>query len=200
MVKLNMPLGQEIPILGDFFKIHFIENPGAAFGMTIDKIFSGLSPEIGKLILSLFSLIAVSGIVFFLHKAAAQRNKLPLWVSFILGGAIGNIIDRVFYGIWFAEINEYEGGFMHGRVVDMFYLDIWQGVLPESIPIFGGAYLFLWPIFNVADAAISVGIVFILIYQKQYFENMQGLEGNANTSAHTVEPRKRVEISQENPH
>jgi signal peptidase II len=85
---------------------------------------------------------------------------------------------------------------MHGRVVDMFYIDIWQGVLPESIPIFGGSYLFLWPIFNVADAAISVGIVVILIYQKQYFENLKEIQRNASEEKHP----QQIEIPQENPH
>ncbi|MCS6905583.1 MAG: signal peptidase II [Bacteroidia bacterium] len=195
-VKLNMNVGDEIPIVGNFFKIHFIENPGAAFGVTIDKFFDGLSPEFAKLILSLFSLLAVGGIVYFLHQVVHRKNNLPLWISLILGGAIGNIIDRVFYGIWFAEINEYEGGFLYGRVVDMFYIDIWQGTLPESIPLVGGTYLFLWPIFNIADAAISVGIVFILIFQKQYFQNLELLQQEKSAS---LDSSKSLKIPQENP-
>ncbi|GIV42903.1 MAG: hypothetical protein KatS3mg035_0026 [Bacteroidia bacterium] len=170
MIKLNMQLGEEIKVLGDFFKIHFTENPGAAFGVTLSNLFMGIiSEETAKALLSVLSVVLVLGIVYYLYKIKDQKTALPYWVALILGGAIGNIIDRLFYGVWFAQINDYEGGFLHGRVVDMFYFDIYQGILPDWIPIWGGTYTALWPIFNIADTAISVGIIAIILFQKNLF-------------------------------
>lgn len=174
-----MVIGQEIQVLGDFFKIHFIENPGAAFGLTIAHVYEAilgifmdqpqLSDYTAKLILSVFSVVAVGFIVFYLRSLRGTPTALPIFVSMILGGAIGNIIDRLFYGVWFSEMNDYEGGLFHGRVVDMFYLDIWQGYLPSWVPLIGNEYYSFWPIFNIADAAISVGIVAIIVFQKRLF-------------------------------
>ncbi len=184
IVKLNMDLGEEIPVFGDLFKIHFIENKGAAFGMTIDSLFRPLgiyiTPETSKLILSIFSLIALVFIGIFLYRLSNHQSPLPLFVALIFGGALGNIIDRTFYGVFFDSINQYEGGFLHGRVVDMFYFDIWKGYLPDWIPLIGGEYYSFWPIFNIADSAISVGIVVILIFQKSFF-NMDE-KAKANTT------------------
>jgi signal peptidase II len=179
IVKMNMMIGQEIPVLGDFFKIHFIENPGAAFGLTIAHVYEAIlgifmdNPELSdytaKMILSVFSVVAVSFIIYYLRSLKGIPTALPIYVSMILGGAIGNIIDRLFYGVWFSEMNDYEGGLFHGRVVDMFYLDIWQGYLPSWVPLIGNEYYSFWPIFNIADAAISVGIVAIILFQKKLF-------------------------------
>lgn len=183
VIKLNMFQGEEIPLLGNLFKIHFIENPGAAFGMTFGDFIGGITPETAKLILTLFSVLAAIVILFLLKKVSHYPNKLPLCMAFILGGAVGNIIDRIFYGMWFSEINDYDGGFLHGRVVDMFYLDIYQGIVPEHIPIIGNMELFLWPIFNIADAAISIGIVTILIFQNSFFKPLE--EKEAETTVPT---------------
>jgi len=179
IVKMNMMIGQEIPVLADFFKIHFIENPGAAFGLTIAHVYEAVlgifmeNPELSdytaKMILSIFSVVAVGFIIYYLRSLKGISTALPIYVSMILGGAIGNIIDRLFYGVWFSEMNDYEGGLFHGRVVDMFYLDIWQGYLPSWVPFIGNEYYSFWPIFNIADAAISVGIVAIIIFQKKLF-------------------------------
>lgn len=170
LVKLNMQLGEEIKVLGNFFKIHFTENPGAAFGVTLSNLFAGLiSDTTAKALLSVLSVILVCGIVYYLYQIKDYKTALPYWVALILGGAIGNIIDRLFYGIWFAPMNDYEGGFLHGRVVDMFYFDIYQGILPDWIPIWGGTYTALWPIFNIADTAISIGIIAIIVFQKSLF-------------------------------
>jgi len=169
-----MDLGEEIHVLGDFFKIHFIENKGAAFGMTIDSLVRPLgidiSPETSKLILSIFSLIALVLIGVFLYRLSSHRSPLPTFVALIFGGAMGNIIDRTFYGTFFQSINEYPGGIFHGRVVDMFYFDIWKGYLPDWMPLIGGEYYSFWPIFNIADSAISIGIVVILIFQGRFFK------------------------------
>lgn len=176
IVKFNMEMGQagQIKVLGDFFKIHFIENPGAAFGLTISNLVRGVGLEMtditGKLILTLFSIFAVFAIGYVLFRLANHKSPLPYFVALIFGGAVGNIIDRTFYGIWFADINTYAGGLFHGRVVDMFYFDIWQGYVADWVPIFGGDYMSLWPIWNIADAAISIGIVVILIFQGKFFK------------------------------
>ncbi|MCB0843625.1 MAG: signal peptidase II [Bacteroidetes bacterium] len=176
IVKLNMVMGQagQIKILGNFFKLYFIENNGAAFGFTISNMIRGMggdmSEETGKLILSVFSIIAVIAIGYVLFKLATHKSPLPYFVAMIFGGALGNIIDRTFYGVFFASQNDYSGGLFHGRVVDMFYIDLWRGVLPEWIPVWGGEYTALWPIFNIADAAISIGIVVVLVFQGKFFK------------------------------
>jgi len=160
-VKTNMFLGQEFEIIKNFFIIHFTENNGMAFGME----FGG---EAGKLALSLFRIVAVGGIGYGLHYLIKHKyhRGLIMNVALIFAGALGNIIDSVFYGV----IYNYEKLF-HGRVVDMFYFPIFSGVFPEWVPFWGGEdFIFFRPVFNIADAAISVGVILILIYQKVYFK------------------------------
>lgn len=160
-IKTNMFIGQEFHIIKDFFIIHFTENNGMAFGME----FGG---EAGKLALSLFRIVAVAGIGYGLHYLIKHKyhRGFILNVSLIFAGALGNIIDSVFYGL----IYDYERLF-HGRVVDMFYFPIISGIFPSWFPIWGGEdFIFFRPVFNIADAAISIGVVFILIYQKVYFK------------------------------
>ncbi|WP_421938258.1 lipoprotein signal peptidase [Pedobacter sp.] len=160
-VKTHMYLGQEFNILGKWAIIHFTENNGMAFGME----FGG---EFGKLALSLFRIAAVGGIGYGLHYLIKHKyhRGLILNAALIFSGALGNIIDSVFYG----KIYGYENWF-HGRVVDMFYFPIAQGHFPSWFPIWGGEeFIFFRPVFNLADAAISVGVVLILIFQKNYFK------------------------------
>ncbi len=160
-VKTNMYLGQEFKILGNWFIIHFTENNGMAFGLE----FGG---EFGKLALSLFRIAAVAGIGYGMHYLIKHKyhRGLILNVAMIFSGALGNIIDSVFYG----RLYDYATLF-HGRVVDMFYFPLLEGVFPTWVPIWGGEdYIFFRPVFNVADAAISVGVLFILIFQKTYFK------------------------------
>jgi signal peptidase II len=161
-IKTNMYLGQEFKILGDWFIIHFTENNGMAFGLE----FGG---EFGKLALSLFRIFAVAGIGYALHYMVKHKyhRGLILNVALIFAGALGNIIDSVFYGIIF----KYETLF-HGRVVDMLYFPIVKGVFPTWLPIWGGEqFEFFRPVFNLADTAISVGVIMILIFQKTYFKD-----------------------------
>ncbi|MGN7989243.1 lipoprotein signal peptidase [Pedobacter sp. 22226] len=160
-VKTHMYLGQEFHIIGKWFIIHFTENNGMAFGME----FGG---EFGKLALSLFRIAAVAGIGYGLHYLIKHKyhRGLILNVALIFSGALGNIIDSVFYG----KIYGYESWF-HGRVVDMFYFPIAEGHFPAWLPIWGGEeFVFFRPVFNLADAAISVGVILILIFQKNYFK------------------------------
>jgi signal peptidase II len=160
-VKTNMFIGQEFHLIKNLAIIHFTENNGMAFGME----FGG---EAGKLALSLFRILAVAGIGYGLHYLIKHKyhRGLILNVSFIFAGALGNIIDSVFYGV----IYNYEKLF-HGRVVDMFYFPLLQGTFPSWFPLWGGEeYIFFRPVFNVADSAISIGVILILIYQKRYFK------------------------------
>lgn len=165
IVKTNMVIGQSIPLIGDWFKIQFIENPGAAFGLKVTSFFGSMSEDMGKIILTIFSLLALAGIVYFLVKMSSHRSPLPWFLALILGGAVGNIIDRTFYGLFFSDINTYSGGLFFGRVVDMFYFDLVDMPLPGFM---GGGTYHLWPIFNVADMAITVGIVVVLIFQGKF--------------------------------
>lgn len=160
-VKANMFIGQEYKIFGDWFIIHFTENNGMAFGLE----FGG---EYGKLALSMFRVVAVAGIGYGLHYLIKHKyhRGLILNVALVFAGALGNIIDSVFYGV----IYGYETLF-HGRVVDMLYFPIVNSHFPTWFPIWGGEELvFFRPVFNLADTAISVGVIAIMIFQKTYFK------------------------------
>jgi len=160
-IKTHMYIGQEFKIIGNWFIIHFTENNGMAFGLE----FGG---EFGKLALSLFRIFAVAGIGYGLHYLIQKKHHrgLILNVALIFAGALGNIIDSVLYG----KIYGYADLF-HGRVVDMFYFPIMEGHFPTWFPIWAGEeFVFFRPVFNIADAAISVGVVIILIFQKTYFK------------------------------
>ncbi|TDQ17214.1 signal peptidase II [Algoriphagus boseongensis] len=167
LVHFQMDFGTpgQIPIFGDWFKLHYTTNPGMAFGME-------LGSEYGKMILTTFRLVAMFGIGYYLHYIIEKKNHpvYILCIAMILGGAIGNLVDSIFYGVWLdnAPYNAPTPWF-HGQVVDMFYFDIWEGYVPEWIPLWGGSYTALWPIFNVADASIFIGVAIILIFQNRFF-------------------------------
>lgn len=167
-VHFNMQMGSkgQIQILGEFFKLHYLTNPGMAFGMEIGFI------DNGKLVLTLFRLGAMVAIGFYLYMLYQKKapQGLMLCIAMILGGAIGNLIDSIFYGVWLDNAPfDAPTPWFYGQVVDMFYIDIWEGRIADWVPILGGDYMALWPVFNVADAAIFMGITFILIFQKRYF-------------------------------
>ncbi|MEZ4720924.1 MAG: lipoprotein signal peptidase [Flavobacteriales bacterium] len=176
-IKTNMYLGQEFSVFGNWFIIHFTENNGMAFGLE----FGG---EAGKIILSVFRIIAVSGIGYFLFSYARKGAKTGLIIAgaLIFSGALGNILDSAFYGLIFndsyhqiSELFPEEGGyapFLYGRVVDMLYFPLFSGTFPDWFPVWGGEdYLFFRPVFNIADSAITVGISMIILFQKRYFED-----------------------------
>ena len=187
-VKLNMTIGQDFKVLGDKFLIHFIENPGMAYGME----FGG---EYGKLFLSVFRIIAVMGIGYGLHYMVKKKYNrgFILNVALIFAGALGNIIDSAFYGLIFSESTPFskavlfpDGGgyatFLHGKVVDMLYFPLISGTFPTWFPIWGGEdFLFFRPVFNIADSAISVGVFLILIFQKRYFKEEHDEKSHANS-------------------
>jgi len=171
-----MYLGQEFNIFDNWFIIHFTENEGMAFGMK----FGG---EFGKLALSLFRIIAIIAIGWYLYDLTKKRTSfgLILCISLILAGAIGNIIDSAFYGIIFSDsiyqvatFLPKDGGsdtFLHGKVVDMFYFPIIEGYFPKWIPIWGSEkFIFFRPVFNVADSSISIGVISLIIFQRKFFK------------------------------
>jgi signal peptidase II len=175
-VKTNMMLGEEIPVFGRWFIIHFVENNGMAFGFE----FAG---DYGKYFLSIFRIIAVIGICWYLSKLWVRNVPFGfvVSVSLILAGAIGNIIDSAFYGLIynesFGEIATLfpEGGgyapFLKGKVVDMFYFPLIRGHYPGWFPFKGGEqFIFFRPVFNVADSAISVGIFAIVLFYRRLFD------------------------------
>lgn len=168
LVHYQMDFGTpgQIKVFGDWFKLHYTTNPGMAFGMQIGT-------EYGKMILTSFRLVAMFGIGYYLYHIINKKmhKGYVVCISMILGGAIGNLIDSIFYGVWLknAPYNAPTPWF-HGQVIDMFYIDIWEGYLPDWIPVWGGSYTALWPIFNIADAAIFVGVAIILIFQGRFFD------------------------------
>ena len=163
IVHINMPLHTEISIIGDFIKLYHIENPGMAFGINFDFKYT-------KLILSLFRLSASFLIGFYLLKLLDKKTNplLLICISLILSGAIGNVIDSVFYGIIYNNA-PYNAPFalFNGQVIDMFYIDIWEGYLSDWIPLLGGSYLSLWPVFNLADSYIFIGVAILLLNQNK---------------------------------
>lgn len=175
-VKTHMFIGQEFPLIKNIALIHFTENNGMAFGLE----FGGAT---GKLVLSLFRICAVAGIGYGLNYLIKHKyhRGLILSVALIFAGALGNIIDSVFYGL----IYNYESLF-HGRVVDMFYFPLLQGVFPSWVPVWGGEeYIFFRPVFNIADSAISIGVIAILIFQKNYFK--EEIKETASINSEIVE-------------
>ncbi len=175
-VKTHMMLGEEFNVIGNWFIIHFIENNGMAFGME-------LAGKFGKVILSVFRIVAVIGIGYYLYQLTKKKapTGLIISISLVLAGAIGNIIDSALYGMIFndsypqvASLFPVEGGyatFLHGKVVDMFYFPLLEGNFPRWLPFWGGdRYVFFRPVFNVADSAITVGIALILLFQRKYFK------------------------------
>lgn len=175
-VHFNMEMGVagQIEVFGEWFKLYYTLNPGMAFGMQFGS-------EYGKLGLSLFRLVAMFFIAYYLYKLAKEKTHPGvLWsMAAVLGGAIGNLIDSIFYGVWFdnAPYNAISPWF-HGQVVDMFYIDIWEGRVADWVPFWGGDYLSLWPIFNIADACIFTGVAVILIFQKKFFKAVKKKELN----------------------
>ncbi len=177
-IKTNFLIGEEISLIGNWAKLHFIENEGMAFGMS----FGG---EFGKLALTLFRIIASVLIFIYLRKIIDKKeSKLNIYsISLIFAGAVGNIIDSIFYGIVFsestyfsiAEIFPSNGGYgtlLHGKVVDMFYFPIINTSFPTWMPFIGGEpFTFFNAIFNIADISISVGVgllvISLLFFQKK---------------------------------
>lgn len=176
-IKTHMMIGDEFSVFGDWFKIHFIENNGMAFGME-------LGGKWGKTVLSVFRIGAVVGIAWYIRLLLKQKAPLGVIFSFalIFCGAVGNIIDSMFYGMIFndshsqvATLFPQEGGyssFLHGKVVDMLYFPLYEGFLPSWVPIWGGDFfVFFRPVFNFADSYITIGVLTLLLFHRKFFSS-----------------------------
>ena len=174
-IKTHFMLDQSVTVFPNWFFIRFIENPGAGFE---------LGGNYGKLILSVFRLLAIGALgyyIFYLYRKKAPAGVLAGF-SLIFAGALGNVLDSAFYGLLFSEstftsvatfLPEGGGyaGFLHGKVVDMLFFPIVEGVFPSWIPGVGGEpFLFFSPIFNFADSYITVGVIYLLLFQRKYFK------------------------------
>lgn len=177
IVKTNMVIGEEIPVFGNWFRIHFLENNGMAFGME-------WGGKTGKIALSVFRMIAIAGISWYLNDIIKKNAHIGLIVSVsaIIAGAAGNLIDSAFYGMIFSEswhtaaVMFPDGGgyssFLLGRVVDMLYFPIIDTHWPDWSPFRPGqSLIFFRPVFNLADASITTGVLAILVFQKRFLQS-----------------------------
>ncbi|MGV8134710.1 MAG: lipoprotein signal peptidase [Mangrovibacterium sp.] len=200
-IKTNMYLGEEFPVIGNWFLIHFVENNGMAFGFE----FAG---EYGKIFLSVFRIVAVTAIAWYLVKLVKKENVpmgFVVCVSLILAGAIGNIIDSAFYGLIFNEsygqvatLFPAEGGyssFLHGKVVDMLYFPLIAGHYPQWLPVVGGReFLFFRPVFNIADSSITIGILSIILFYWKLFSKLDKKEEDKPKAEVTNQSELKEEI------
>ena len=182
-IKTSMTIGESFPVLGDWFHIYFIENNGMAFGWEFGA-------EFGKIALGIFRIIAVALFFYLIYYLNKKNVKFgPLFgISLITAGALGNIIDGMFYGMIFSESTFTQvatlfpdgggyAGFMQGKVVDMLYFPLFT--FPEWVPFFGGQ-IFFSPIFNIADSAITIGFLYLLIFQWNFLKNIDNLGVKTN--------------------
>ncbi|AYN69507.1 lipoprotein signal peptidase [Euzebyella marina] len=196
-IKTNFVLGESIEVFS-WFKILFIENSGAAWGAKLSD-FLPVSEPIGKLILTVFRLFAVAGIGYWLFDTIKKQTSkvLILAVSLIFAGALGNIIDSVFYGVVFndsyqqvatAFSAEPYGSLFYGKVVDMLYFPMIDTTWPDWVPGLGGKdFRFFEPVFNIADMAISTGVGILIVFNKQAFSKIDEKEEDATVEVQTSE-------------
>jgi signal peptidase II len=181
-IKTHFELGQELKFF-EGFRIYFIENEGMAWGAKLSDLSSYISDSSAKLFLTIFRIFAVSGIGYWLYQSLqkAASKILIIALALVFSGALGNIIDSVFYGIIFDNsmnqtatlfASQGYGDLFHGKVVDMLYFPLFKGYFPEWIPFIGGNYFsFFDPVFNIADMAISIGVGLLLVFNKKVFPN-----------------------------
>ena len=178
LVKTHMTLYQQIPIFGNWGILHFVENNGMAFGMA-------LPGSLGKILLTSFRILAVVGIGYYMRHLILRKAHagLIITLSMVMAGAIGNIIDSVFYGVIFSSSSPAQmatmfpegGGYaplMQGKVVDMFYFPIIKGNYPSWFRG-GSSFIFFRPVFNIADSSITIAVAIILFKQKSFFKHVE---------------------------
>ena len=180
-IKTHFEL-QDSVIVFEWFKIYFIENDGMAWGTKISDFVSFIDDRTAKVVLTLFRVVAIFGIGYWLYDVTKKKSPkvLILAIALIFAGALGNIIDSVFYGVLFSDsmgqvatFLPETGGYdalLHGKVVDMLYFPLWKGDLPNWMPFYGGEhFIFFNPVFNIADMAISTGFIMLIVFNKKAF-------------------------------
>ncbi|MDD2563015.1 MAG: lipoprotein signal peptidase [Salinivirgaceae bacterium] len=184
-IKTNMIIGESFPVFGNWFLIHFTENEGMAFGMTLGGV-------VGKYLLTIIRIAAVVGIGWYLNSLIKAHNAtrgVVIGISFVLAGALGNIFDSVFYGVLFSEsygqvaqLFPEAGGYapwFQGHVVDMLYFPLIEGHFPSWFPFWSNDhFLFFRPVFNIADSAITCGVVYLVLFQGKYFKALEKKKEN----------------------
>ncbi len=201
LVKTNMPLYQQIPFLGSWGILHFIENNGMAFGMSLPGSW-------GKILLTLFRMLAVGGIIFYMRQLIRLKahTGLILTLAMVMAGALGNIIDSVFYGVIFNDSTPLEaailfpkgGGYaplFQGKVVDMFYFPMIKGNYPDWFRG-GSSFIFFRPVFNIADSSISVAVAIILFNQRRFFRHVATHEEVSHGTPDSSETRNSSETGE----
>jgi signal peptidase II len=167
LVYKYMYIHQEVNVLGDWFRIHYLLNPGMAFGIRWEN-------EFGKLALTLFRIVAMFGIGYYLVKMVNKgvHSGFLFCMALILGGALGNVIDSTFYGVFLNNAPfDSPTKWFHGQVIDMLYFPLFSTTLPEWVPLRGGGeFSFFDPVFNIADSSIFIGVAIILLRQKYFFK------------------------------
>ena len=191
LVYNYMYIHQEINVVGNWFKLHYLLNPGMAFGIRWNS-------EFGKLALTVFRIFAMFGIGYYLVKMVQKQahNGFLICLALILGGAIGNVIDSTFYGVFLNNAPvEAPTRWFHGQVIDMLYFPLFHFYWPDWVPFKGGEYFeFFSPVFNIADSSIFIGVVTILFSQKKFFK--EELEQASETVV--IEETIAIKITPEN--
>jgi len=185
LVHKYMYLHEEVNVLGEWFKLHYLLNPGMAFGIRWNN-------EFGKLALTVFRIIAMFGIGYYLYQMVLKKSPTGFLIclAMILGGAIGNVIDSTFYGVFLDNAPlESPSKWFHGQVIDMLFFPLADFTWPDWIPYLGGDYfLFFSPVFNIADSSIFLGVISILIFQKKFFA-----ENEPATIEETQQPESTID-------
>lgn len=189
LVHNYMYLHEEVNVIGEWFKLHYLLNPGMAFGIRWNS-------EFGKIALTVFRIAAMIGIGYYLYNMAKKNAHTTFLfsMSLILGGAVGNVIDSTFYGV-FLE-NQPLGSlspWFHGQVIDMLFFPLFDFYWPEWVPFLGGDYfLFFSPVFNIADSSIFIGVTTILIFQKKFFKESKSESETNASETETKEDKNRL--------
>jgi signal peptidase II len=194
LVYKYMYIHQEVNVLGDWFRIHYLLNPGMAFGIRWEN-------EFGKLALTLFRIVAMFGIGYYLVKMVNKgvHAGFLFCMALILGGALGNVIDSTFYGVFLNNAPfDSPTKWFHGQVIDMLYFPLFSTTLPEWFPLKGGEeFSFFDPVFNIADSSIFIGVAIILLRQKHFFKEAQ-IKNDEPTTDEPMEAKSDASIAPDN--